>query len=274
MKEDLIRHLTKLNFSEQEAMVYLCLLEDSPATGYAISQRTKIPRSHIYEVLESLRRKGCVMVSKSTPPQYAAVPYRQYLDRYAAQRNTNRSLTLQAAKDYMATEAAQDVIWNLFFNKDILNTADRLIRESKNYILLKLWAQEADVLAPSLAEAQKRGVRLYIITFGTPKTSSFSHYTYELTADMDDSARQLKGEFDGMHVLYGELSDVSHSFASWTSNPILKQPIHTALVYDLSLANMYKADSSGSLLARFGADLAGIRSAFGSRRPNDKEGLL
>ena len=269
MKEELIQCLGRLNFTEQEAMVYLCLLEEPPATGYAIAQKTGILRSHIYEVLESLLRKGCIMVSKSTPPQYAAVPYRQYLERYAAQRNTSRSLALQAVRDYQAAQAAQDVIWNLFFNKDILSTAASLIQDSESYILLKLWAKEADVLADELAKAWKRGVRLFVITFGEPEKRNFPHYAYRQNEQTDDSVRQLKGEFDGKHVLYGELSDVSHSFASWTSNPILKQPIHTSLVYDLSVMNMYQADEFGSLLSRFGADLARLRNSFGEEQQED-----
>lgn len=58
--ESAIKSLVELGFSEDEAKAYCVLLEESPLSGYVVAQRTGIVRAHIYEILESLYRKGCV----------------------------------------------------------------------------------------------------------------------------------------------------------------------------------------------------------------------
>ncbi len=54
MKENMLDILKNLNFTEYESKAYLALLQESPLTGYAVAKKSGVPRSKIYEVLESL----------------------------------------------------------------------------------------------------------------------------------------------------------------------------------------------------------------------------
>ncbi|MEK9160379.1 MAG: helix-turn-helix domain-containing protein [Patescibacteria group bacterium] len=57
-KEDLLKTLHKIGFSEKEAAVYLTLLELSEALPSTISRITNVKRSTAYLILEQLQKKG------------------------------------------------------------------------------------------------------------------------------------------------------------------------------------------------------------------------
>lgn len=57
-KEDLLKTLHKIGFSEKEATVYLTLLELNEALPSTISRLTGVKRSTAYLVLEQLQKKG------------------------------------------------------------------------------------------------------------------------------------------------------------------------------------------------------------------------
>jgi HTH-type transcriptional regulator, sugar sensing transcriptional regulator len=50
--------LISLGFTPLEAEVYVCLVQDSPATGYRIAQTVGRPVAGIYKTIESLANKG------------------------------------------------------------------------------------------------------------------------------------------------------------------------------------------------------------------------
>ncbi|MBU1177892.1 BlaI/MecI/CopY family transcriptional regulator [Patescibacteria group bacterium] len=57
---NLLSSLKKYGLSEQEAKIYLDLLQIIEAPVYTVSQRTGIPRTSVYTTLERLRQKGFV----------------------------------------------------------------------------------------------------------------------------------------------------------------------------------------------------------------------
>ncbi len=57
---DIIYNLKKIGLNEYESKAYLKLLEDYPINGYNLSKISKVPRSRIYDVLNSLVEKQFV----------------------------------------------------------------------------------------------------------------------------------------------------------------------------------------------------------------------
>jgi len=60
MKEEYIESLRSVGLSEKEAITYLDLLQYRESQTGKICDRTKIPSSHIYKILDSLVKKGLV----------------------------------------------------------------------------------------------------------------------------------------------------------------------------------------------------------------------
>lgn len=83
-----VRHFKNLNFTEYESKAYLALLQESPLTGYAVAKKSGVPRSKIYEVLESLVIRGDVFVSHGNTPQYVPVPAKELIKIAGSRRKS------------------------------------------------------------------------------------------------------------------------------------------------------------------------------------------
>jgi len=60
----LVSELKKLNLSEKEARLYLALLELGEANLQDISNKSKIKRTTVYDILDSLKEKGLISTTK------------------------------------------------------------------------------------------------------------------------------------------------------------------------------------------------------------------
>src|SRR5687767_6345164 len=69
-----IARLQSLGLNEQQARAYLALLDVPTATANDLSKTSRVPRAKLYEVLESLNRKGLIDVIPETPQRFRANP--------------------------------------------------------------------------------------------------------------------------------------------------------------------------------------------------------
>lgn len=79
MEDNILEVLKNLNFTEYEAKAYLTLLEESPLTGYAVAKNSGVPRSKIYEVLDSLAMRGDILISHGNTQQYVPIPAKELI---------------------------------------------------------------------------------------------------------------------------------------------------------------------------------------------------
>lgn len=263
MNSKIIENLKRLSLTEQEAIAYMVLLMNSPMSGYAVALESKIPKSKIYEVLESLIKKGAVAISRSTSSQYIAIPYENFLERYRAQQAQHRSTALSAYESYsMYLENAKDnanMIWNIYRIQDIYAQLSNLIDASEKNIMMKLWAKDIQFLEKSLEGAFRRGVKLYLIVMGKYENSLFpcNNYTSLVFDSEHQPYRSLRAEFDEKTICCCSIVENGQSYAAWTTNPILLRPVHASLISDMSIFQLYTAASTEQQ-ALWGEDLINI----------------
>jgi sugar-specific transcriptional regulator TrmB len=262
--DDPIKSLTELGFTEDEAKAYCVLLEDSPLSGYAVAQRADIFRAHIYEVLSSLYRKGCITISYSSASEYAAIPYQQMLANVSRASEENRREAVRQAADFTKEGRRDDIIWNLYSSRDIYSTLSRLIADTGDYILMKLWARDLSVIKDSLADAAARGVALHLVVLGSFQTSAFPFFCYPACSEEEDGTpyRKISAAFGNREVLCGTLSDTRQSFCAHTRNYCLRVPVYSQLLYDLDIAELYRRDTDGHLTEAYGGDLIKLRRKY------------
>lgn len=255
--EHAIKSLMELGFTVDEAKVYCILLEDSPLSGYVASQRAGILRAHIYEVLESLYRKGCITISYGDASEYAAIPYTQMLTNYVRSSEENRREAVKQASEYIKESTQNDVIRNIYQPEDIYHALERLIMDTEEYILMKIWAKDLRRIEGPLADAAARGIKLHIIVLGEYASTRFPYFCYPGLSEEEDGTpyRKISAAFDNREVLCGNLSDTQPSFCANTRNYCLRVPVYAELLYNLDLAELYRQDQSGHLTERYGGDL-------------------
>jgi len=84
---NLQRELERLGLSENESIVYLCLLELGEAKTKDVAAKAKINRPAVYLILESLHKKGLVNVIEDSN-----------ISRYSAEHPKQLELLLQSAE--------------------------------------------------------------------------------------------------------------------------------------------------------------------------------
>lgn len=263
MPEDAVKSLIALGFTENEARAYCVLLEDSPLSGYAVAQRAGIIRPHIYEVLESLYRKGCVTVTYGGAPEYAAISYEQMLKNYIRNANESRGESVRQVREHQQSSQQHNMIWNIYRKQDVYDSLSQLFAESRDYVLMKLWAKDLREIEPAVADAAAAGTELHLIVLGPYETEKFPFFCYPDLREEEDGTpyRTISAAFGKREVLCGSLSDTDPCCCARTQNYCLRVPVYGDLLFDLDLAERYARDGL-HLTQRFGGDLIKLRKKY------------
>jgi len=79
--ESVVKKLQRVGLTEYEAKAYLSLLSDHLNTATKLSEKSGVPRTKIYSVLESLERKGWIRIYSGVPLLFKAADPREVFER-------------------------------------------------------------------------------------------------------------------------------------------------------------------------------------------------
>ena len=136
MKETILETLKDLNFTEYEAKAYLTLLEEAPLTGYAVAKNSGVPRSKIYEVLDSLAVRGDILVSPGNTPQYTPVPATELIKSRRMKAEETFELAEKSLAEFERSANDRENIWNITGRHEILEKVKACLLSAKQRILL------------------------------------------------------------------------------------------------------------------------------------------
>lgn len=81
INRELLSKLKDFNLNMYESKIWLALLMKGSATAGNLSEITDVPRSRCYDVLESLEKKGFIVMKVGRPIKYIAVPPVEAIER-------------------------------------------------------------------------------------------------------------------------------------------------------------------------------------------------
>ncbi len=81
VEEKTLRKIKEFGLNSYEAKIWTALLSRGVSTAGEISEIANVPRSRSYDVLESLEKKGFIVMKIGKPIQYIAVPPEEVLNR-------------------------------------------------------------------------------------------------------------------------------------------------------------------------------------------------
>lgn len=79
--KEMINKLKDFNLNTYESKIWLALLMKGSATAGSLSEMTDVPRSRCYDVLESLEKKGFIIMKVGRPIKYMAVSPIEAIER-------------------------------------------------------------------------------------------------------------------------------------------------------------------------------------------------
>lgn len=238
---DLINTLNRLGFSQYEAQAYIALVGQGALTGAEVGRGAGVPPSKIYETLGRLESKGAVLVNRSEPVRYSAVPHADLL----AVTRSRFEADVCAAKEKLDRLPAHEelgLVWSLRSRQAIVQALARVTTGAKRNIFAGVWDEEMDEIGPLLEQAAARGVDTQVAIYG--KRTLVGPHTYDLSECGASARLRLSGRrlavvvADDSETIVAEFGDRTPDQAVLTTNPVTS----------LLAVEYIKADVSGRLL--------------------------
>jgi sugar-specific transcriptional regulator TrmB len=175
-KVEVLNVLQSLGLSDYESKVYFGLVLLGPAKASEISKQAEVPRSKIYEVLESLIEKQLVEVSKEKPKLFKAIGPEIAIKAMIANKEEELKILKERAKDLMKElhalpkeEKLAEGIWEQESSKsiEVLNKLAEMIKRARKYVIdITRDFSTSQALKDAIKDCLRRNVKVRMICLG------------------------------------------------------------------------------------------------------------
>lgn len=253
VKEEFLSRLRKIfDLNLYEVKVWTALLSRGTSTAGELSSISDVPRSRTYDILESLEKKGFIVMKIGKPIKFVALKPEEVIERVKKNLVVNakeKSKRLEKLKgDEVLEELTSlfsdgikfveptDLSGSLKSRQNIYNHLDMLVREAQSTITLVTTAdglsRKLEILLPSLEKAKKRGVKIRVAAPITPDNKKVAK-DFAKVAEVKD-AEGLKARFmlvDGEQLMFMLLNDEevhpSYDVGVWLNTEFFAQALES-----------------------------------------------
>ena len=176
---EVVEALVRLGFSLNASRAYHALLLGSPATGYEVSIRARIPRSAVYRVLRQLVAEGAARSIAGKPERFAPTPPEDVLVRLRQRFEVSAGALEDAIGKLDASPVAPDA-FSVRGHARVMEEAERLIRGARARLVISGWPRELALLVPALRRAARRKVLVVIFSHATLPAMPGEVFSYGL----------------------------------------------------------------------------------------------
>lgn len=190
VKDEFLSRLRKIfDLNLYEVKVWTALLSRGVSTAGELSSISDVPRSRTYDILESLEKKGFIVMKLGKPIKFVALKPEEVIERVKKNfvvEAQNKSKRLEHLKsddvlkelNILFTQGVKfiepsDMSGSLKGRQNLYNHLDMMIREAKKSVTIVTTAdglsRKLEVLMPSLEKASKRGIKIRIAAPITPQ---------------------------------------------------------------------------------------------------------
>lgn len=235
-EHDVITAFEELGLTRVEAEVYVYLVQNPPATGYAIAAAINRTKGAIYKVLVSLAEKGAVLIDEGRSSLARAVPPPEFLAHLEDRFNQRKHVAGDAAK-HLRSSPEDQRIYQLTNTYQVYERARQMLTAARERILLEISpaplrvlrgtlenaaAQDLEITARVYAPTEIKGVRIISSPYGEDLAA---HWNAQWLAVFVDGLQYLFAQFseDGTHIVQ----------AVWSQSPFLSSAIFGYVNSDL-----------------------------------------
>ena len=182
-----LRRMFGLNL--YEVRIWTALLSRGKSTAGELSEIANVPRSRTYDILESLEKKGFVMMKMGKPIQYLAIPPNEVIERAKANLEKEKKMKEKMLDELKKSKEMSEL--QLLFKQgieyidpldlsgvvrgreNIYARLESMINNSKKHVSIVVPPSEVkdkfEAVKKAIEKAKKRGVKVNIITKSTPE---------------------------------------------------------------------------------------------------------
>ncbi len=264
VKEEFLSRLRKIfDLNLYEVRVWTALLSRGVSTAGELSNISDVPRSRTYDILETLEKKGFIVMKLGKPIKFVALKPEEVIERVksnltkAAEEKSKRLDRLKGEDlleelSSLFTQGVKfvepsDLSGSVKGRQNVYNHMDMMIREAETSITIVTTTpglnRKLEALMPSLEKAKKRGVNIRI---AAPINELNQEVAKELSKVAEvKSMPKMRARFvivDGQQLLFMVLDDETvhpnYDVAIWLSTEFLANAMEQ--LFEISWAGFDK----------------------------------
>jgi len=226
-----------------EVKIWAALLSRGSSTAGELSDIANVPRSRSYDVLESLEKKGFVVMKLGKPIKYIAVAPQEVLERVKKNVNIDAKERIKRLEDLKTTEVIQelnalhkqgvelvepsDLSGSLKGRHNLYNHLDLLIRNAKSSVSIMTtgsgFVRKVEGLKPTFEKIKKNGVKIRI---AAPMNKENVSSLKDVSSVAEVRHTDAKGRFaiiDGKDMVFMVMNDKevhpTYDVGIWVKTP-------------------------------------------------------
>ena len=264
VKDEFLGKLRRFfNLNLYEVKIWTALLSRGVSTAGELSDIANVPRSRSYDVLESLEKKGFVIMKLGKPIKYIAVPPKEVVERVKKNVQEAAKDELKKLSDLKNTEIVNelsvlhtqgvelvepsDLSGSLKGRHNLYNHLELTIRNAEESVTLMTTSQgfirKIEGLKPTFEKLKKRGVKIRI---AAPITKEALPALKEIQGIAEVRSTESKARFcivDGKEIIFMVLDDSevhpTYDVGIWVNTPFFASALDS--LFELAWKNMKPA---------------------------------
>jgi len=248
-----------------EVKIWTALLSRGVSTAGELSDIANVPRSRSYDVLESLEKKGFIIMKIGKPIKYIAVPPEEVVERVKKNMKKEAEEAVGRLENLKNTDVIgelkglhtqgvelvepTDLSGSLRGRHNLYNHMELTIKGAEQSVTLITTSsgllRKIEGLKQTFAEVAKRGVKIRICA---PLNKELEAAARELDGIADVRDCKIKGRFlivDGKEVIFMVMDDAdvhpTYDVGIWINTPFFAQALES--MFELSWKDMRKVKS-------------------------------
>lgn len=251
MQKEFIEKLKVFGLNSYEAKIWVALLSRGVSSAGELSDISNVPRSRSYDVLESLEKKGFIVMKIGKPIKYLAVPPQEVLERVKnkvhAEAKSQAKVLDELKKSDMLDELSllhntgvdlvepTELTASFRGRNKVYDQILLMLKESEeSFVLVTTEAglmRESEYFSRAFKKAQERGVKIQI---GAPLTGKSNEAVKLLSpyAEIKDISDKINARFaitDGNEITFLLFDDEdihpTYDVGVWVNTPFFAQAI-------------------------------------------------
>ncbi|MCP4705653.1 MAG: hypothetical protein GY865_13720, partial [candidate division Zixibacteria bacterium] len=223
-------------FTNLEAEIYTCLVQHSPATGYKVAKEIGKPVANTYKAIESLHKKGAIIIDNSSTRLCRAVDIDELLDNL---KNRVTVFSEQAKNELskLTNSQTDNKIYQLRSVDQIFARLRNMLSNCKRVVILDIFPNVVEKLRENILEASDRGVKITLKVYEPIELPG-------INIEVGTKGKMVvqrwpgtwaNGVFDGEEYLLAFISkDLREVYqAVWSNNHYLSWVYYSAIVQEL-----------------------------------------
>ena len=239
IENKLLKKVKELGLNSYEAKIWTALLSRGVSTAGEISDIANVPRSRSYDVLESLEKKGFIIMKVGKPIQYIAVSPEEVLDRVKKNVMNNAEEQIEVLDEFqgsdMLTELTTlhnegieavdptDIAGFIKSTDSIVEQMKTMIKSSTSSILITANEQSVKTIEADLTRYLKKALSNNVkVTVRTPVPSKILTDLGVTTVVMPTQGNfMIVDKKASLFTITEENTHPSYQTAIWVESPYL-----------------------------------------------------